>query len=92
MHIDGVSDRLSVHVGDTFGAADVERLREAFAALGPFSELDIDFADSRQCDDAALAQLAGTLMRVEHGAGRLHGLTAHQWRVLTYMGLDFNRA
>jgi hypothetical protein len=91
MHIDAVRDRLSVHVGDSFGARDVERLQEAFAALGPFSELNIDFAEARQCDDAALAQLAGTLLNFDRGAVRLRGLTTHQWRVLTYLGLAFNR-
>ncbi len=91
MQIDAVRDRLRVHVGNSFGAPDVDRLQDALVALGPFSELDIDFAAARQCDDAALARLAGTLLSFERGAVRLRGLTARQWRVLTYMGLDFNR-
>ncbi len=91
MQIDAVLDSVSVHVGEKFDATDVERLQEAFVALGPFSELDIDFAQARQCDDAALARLAGTLMSFGHGAVKLHGLSARQWRVLTYMGLEINR-
>lgn len=91
MQIDAVSDSLTVHVGQTFSAPDVEKLQEAFAALGPCSHLEIDFADVRQCDDAALARLAGALMTFEHGAVKLRGLTPHQWRMLTYMGIEFNR-
>ncbi len=92
MQIEAVRDSVSVHVGATFDATDVERLQEAFVALGPFSEIKIDFAKARRCDDAALARLAGTLMGLEHGAIRLHGLSTRQWRVLTYVGLEFNRA
>ena len=91
MQIEAVYDSVSVDVGEKFDAADVERLQEAFAALGPFSELKIDFARARHCDDAALARLAGTLMSLEHGDVRLHGLSARHWRVLTYMGLEFTR-
>lgn len=91
MQIDAVPDSLTVRVGKTFSAPDVERLQEAFAALGPCSRLEIDFAEARQCDDAALARLAGALMSFEHGAVRLRGLTPHQWRLLTYMGIEFNR-
>ncbi len=91
MQIDAVPDSLSVHVGRTFGASDVERLREAFVAFGPFSLLDIDFAGVRQCDDSALARLASALMGFDRGVVRLRGLTVHQWRLLTYLGLAANR-
>ncbi len=91
MQIETVHDSVNVHVGAKFDAADVERLQQVFAALAPISELKIDFAGARQCDDAALARLAGTLMGFEHGAVTLHGLTVRQWRVLTYMGLEFDR-
>jgi hypothetical protein len=91
MHIDAVTDRLSVHVGRTFGARDVERLQEAFVALGPFSKLDIDFAGVRQCDDAALARLATALTALDRGVVRLRGLSVHQWRLLTYAGHATNR-
>jgi anti-anti-sigma regulatory factor len=91
MQIDAVADSVTVHVGETFSAPDAEKLQEAFTALGPFSRLEIDFASVRRCDDAALARLASTLLSAEHGAVRLRGLTPHQWRLLTYMGLEFNR-
>jgi anti-anti-sigma regulatory factor len=91
MRIDAVTDSLSVHVGRTFSAADVERLQEAFVALGPFSNLDIDFAGVRHCDDSALACLASALTAWERGVVRLRGLTVHQWRLLTYAGLAANR-
>ena len=91
MQIDAVHDSVSVHVGETFSATDVASLQDALVALGPFSQLNIDFAEARQCDDAALARLAASLLSLDHGAVRLHGLSARQWRVLTYMGLEFNR-
>jgi hypothetical protein len=90
MHIDAVTDRLSVHVGRTFSARDVERLQEAFVALGPFSHLDIDFAGVRRCDDSALARLGTALTALDRGVVRLRGLTVHQWRLLTYAGLGTN--
>ncbi len=91
MQIDAVPDSLSVHVGQTFNSTDLERLREAFAVFGPFSNLDIDFADVRQCDDSALARLAGALMSFDRGVVRLHGLSVHQWRLLMYAGLHRQR-
>lgn len=87
MQIDAVRDTLSVRVGATFGAPDVARLQEAVEALGPFSRLTIEFAAVRQCDDAALARLAGTLGSFARGEVTLRGLTIRQWRLLTYLGV-----
>ncbi len=91
MQIDAVPDRLTVHVGATFRADDVERLREACVAFGPISHLEIDFADVRRCEDSALAHLASALASLEHGVVRLRGLTAHQWRFLTCARLSADR-
>ncbi len=88
MDIDAVQDTLRVRVGATFGAPDVARVQEAVAAFGPFSSLTIDFAEVRQCDDAALARLARSLASYERGQVRLRGLTSRQLRLLTYLGVD----
>ncbi len=91
MQIEAEPDSLNVHLGRTFTSGDVERLWDAFAAFGPFSRLRIDFAGVRQCDDSALARLASALTSFDRGVVRLRGLTAHQWRLLAYVGLDANR-
>ncbi len=91
MHIQAVRDTVNVQLGATFGAPDVTRLQEAVAAFGPFTHLDIDFASVRQCDDAALARLASTLMQIDHGEVTFHGLSSRQWRLLTYLGLSRGR-
>jgi hypothetical protein len=87
MQIDAVRDTVSVQLGATFGGADVTALEEAVAAVGPFSRLEIDFGGVRDCDDAALARLASALMSLERGQVSLRGLTARQWRLLTYLGV-----
>ncbi len=91
MHIEAVPQSLSVHFGRTFSATDVERLREAFVAFGPFSNLEIDFAGVRQCDDSALERLASALTSLDRGVVRLRGLSVHQWQLLTCAGLGASR-
>ncbi len=88
MQIDAVPNNVRVRVGQTFGHYHVEKLREAFVAFAPFSSLDIDFAAVRQCDDSALARLAGALRRFDHGVVRLRGLSVRQRQLVSYAGLD----
>ncbi len=91
MQIEAVRDTLRVRFGATFGTPDVARLQEAIAALGPFSRFTIEFAGVRQCDDAALARLARTLGGLAQGEVTLRGLSGHQWRLLSYLGVDLDR-
>lgn len=91
MQIDAIHDTLSVRMGATFGAPDVTRFEEAVSALGPFSRLTIEFAAVRECDDAALARLAGALASLASGEINLRGLTLRQRRLLSYLGLDLDR-
>lgn len=90
MQIDAVRDALRVRIGPRFDAVEVARLEEAVAALGPFSRLSIDFTAVRQSDDAALARLARSLTSFERGEVALRGLTRHQFRLLTYLGVDLD--
>jgi hypothetical protein len=87
MQIDAVRDALTVRVGSTFRDGDVERLEEAVAVLGPFSRLTIDFGAARQCDDAVLVRLARMLGGLVRGEVAVRGLTHHQWKLLTYLGI-----
>lgn len=91
MQIDAGGETIAVQVGSRFGAPDVQRVQEAVAALGPCSRLTIDFTAVRQCDDAALVLLASMLGCLSHGEVAVRGLSHHQWRLLTYMGLFPNR-
>ncbi len=91
MQIDAVQDTLNVQFGTTFSGREVAKLEEAVRALGPFVHLEINFSSVRQCDDAALARLAGALACFDRTNVRLHGLTTHQWRLLTYLGVHLNR-
>ncbi len=90
MQVDAVRDALTVRVGSTFGAPDVMRLEKTVNALGPFSRLTIDFVAARECDDAALVYLARVLAGIEDGEVTVRGLTTHQWRLLTYMGVHLD--
>jgi hypothetical protein len=92
MQIDAVRDTIRVQVGRTFGAPDVTRIDEAFAALGPVSSLTIDFGKARRCDDAALARLATSLASLPATEVTIRGLTTHQFRLLTYLGVDLHHA
>lgn len=86
MWIDARRDVIDVRVGRTFGKKDVDRIHDAVEGLGAFSRLTIDFAEVRECDDAALVLLA-SLLRGGAGQVALRGLSHHQWRLLTYVGL-----
>lgn len=90
MQVDAVRDALTIRVGSTFGAPDVLRLEEAVNALGPFSRLTIDFVGARECDDAALVYLARVLAGIPDGEVNVRGLTTHQWRLLTYVGIHLD--
>lgn len=90
MQIDAVRNALRVRIGTRFDAMEVARLEEAVVALGPFSSLAIDFTAVRQSDDAALARLAGALRHFERGEIALRGLTSHQRRLLTCLGVDLD--
>lgn len=87
MQVDAADDALHVRAGSTFRAPDVVRLQEAVEALGPFSRLTIDFTSVRQCDDSALVRLASVLACIPKGEVAVRGLTFHQWRLLTYLGV-----
>ena len=87
MQIDAGRDAMDVRIGPRFGAPDVKRMQEAVAALGPCSRLTIDFTAARECDDAALVLLASMLGCLAHGDVTVKGLSHHQWRLLTYLGL-----
>ncbi len=91
MQIEAVHDALHVRVGPTFRSRDVERFQEALAALTPFSSLTFEFGSVRECEDAALVLLARALGAIPAGEIVLRGLTDHQWRLLTYVGLDPDR-
>lgn len=91
MQIDAMHGTLRVRMGATFGAPDVARLQETVAAFGPFSHLTIEFAAVRQCDEAALAQLAGALASLASGEVTICGLTLRQRRLLTHLGVDLDR-
>jgi hypothetical protein len=91
MQIDAVGEALDVRVESTFRASDVMLLQNTVAALVPFSRLTIDFSAVRQCDDAALADLARVLVCLPKGEVAIRGLTAHQSRLLTYLKLNPNR-
>lgn len=91
MQIDAGGDAIDVQVGPKFGAPDVRRVQEAVAALGPCSRLTIDFSAVRECDDAALVLLAGMLDCLSHGDVDVKGLSRHQLRLLTYLGLSPKR-
>jgi anti-anti-sigma regulatory factor len=88
MRIEARRDTIEVRVGAKFDAMDVQKVEEALAALGPFARLTIDFGLVRDCDDAALALLASTLGALHGGEVALSGLSQHQWRLLSYLGLQ----
>jgi hypothetical protein len=88
MQIDARSGgAIEVRVGAAFRALDVVRIRDALAALGPFSRLTVDFGATRQCDDVALVDLARMLSILSRGEVSLNGLTLHQSRLLNHVGL-----
>ncbi len=91
MQIDAVRNTLRVRVGPTFEALDVEIIQNSVAALGPVSRLAIEFVDVRECDDAALAQLARMVSSLGKRKVTLSGLTMHQSRLLAYLGVDLRQ-
>lgn len=88
MNVEAEGDSIRVHVGPAFGNVDVVRLRQTLMTLGAFSNLSIDFGSTRQCDDAALVDLARLLRSLPGTGVALRGLTLHQSRLLEHVGLS----
>ncbi len=86
MQIEAGRGELHVRVGQAFRSVDVLRIRDALAGFGP-SSITIDFGATRECDDAALVYLTRLLRAVPERTVALRGLTLHQRRLLTHVGL-----
>lgn len=78
---------LVLRLGRHFGAADAERLAETIRCFSPFSRLTLDFTDVRDLQDSAWGAIAATLAASGAQDVALRGLTAHQSRMLKYLGV-----
>lgn len=88
MKIESNRGRLRAWVGQACGPEDIEVLEEAINAAAPLAQLLIDFSVLRNCEYPALMKLAQVLNSVDNCAIVLDGLTAHQARILRYLGFD----
>jgi hypothetical protein len=74
--------------GSRFDVSEAEHVRETVAGMSPFAGLALDFTGVREFQDSAIAVLASTLRPLPREEVQLHGLTAHQWRLLKYFGIE----
>jgi hypothetical protein len=93
MQIHAAPGKLTIHFGPRFDAPDAARAADALSAFRPLSALTLDFTDVREFHDAALAPLAAALGAAGGAGGAggadviLRGLTRHQTRMLSYLGV-----
>jgi hypothetical protein len=74
--------------GSRFDVSEAEHLRDEVRALHPFAGLALDFSGVREFQDCAIAILASTLRGLPREEVEVRGLTAHQWRLLKYFGIE----
>jgi hypothetical protein len=86
MRVEAARGVVAVRVGAVFQARECEELERRLAALAPMRRLVVDFSDTREADDSAVAQLAASLRGLSPSVS-LHGLSLHHRRVLRFLGL-----
>jgi hypothetical protein len=88
MKIESSSGRLEARVGRACAPEDIDALQQAIDAAGPLSQVRIDFSSLQRCEYPALMRLADVLSAVDNCEIALTGITAHQARILRYLGFD----
>ena len=88
MEVDATPGMLKLQFDSRFTVADAAHLRDSVLALAPIARLTLDFTRVRELQDAAIAILAATLDVLRGTCIVVRGLTAHQWRLLRYFGID----
>jgi hypothetical protein len=91
MQIHAAPGKLTIHFGRRFDAADSARAADALTAFRPLSVLTLDFGEVQEFHDAALAPLAAALGATRGADVILRGLTRHQTKMLSYLGVQTPR-
>jgi anti-anti-sigma regulatory factor len=76
-----------VRLEGRFDSPQARSLAELFSMFEPIRHVVIDFANVREVDDAAVANLARTLGAFPDSRVTFRGLSRHLRRVLRYVGV-----
>lgn len=79
-----------VRLDGRFDSPQARSLAEMFSMFKPVRHVVIDFANVREIDDAAVANLARTLGAFPESRVTFRGLSRHLRRVLRYVGVSFD--
>jgi anti-anti-sigma regulatory factor len=77
-----------VRLTGRFDSPQARSLEEMFSMFKPVPHVIIDFANVREIDDAAVANLARTLGAFPESRVTFRGLSRHLRRVLRYLGVS----
>jgi anti-anti-sigma regulatory factor len=81
-----------VRLDGRFDAPQVRSLEKMLSTFRPVEHVVIDFGKVREVDDAAVANLAQTLVAFPESRVTFRGLSRHLRRVLQYVGLGSDPA
>ncbi len=79
-----------VRLDGRFDSGQARSLEEMFSMFKPVPHVVIDFANVREVDDAAVANLARTLGAFPESRVTFRGLSRHLRRVLRYVGVSLD--
>jgi anti-anti-sigma regulatory factor len=87
MFVSAESATTIVRLAGRFDAPQARSLEEILSMFRPVRHVVIDFGNVREADDAAVANLARTLVALRESRVTFRGLSKHLRRVLLYMGV-----
>lgn len=88
MFVDAESALTLVRLDGRFDSPQARSLEQMFSMLRPVRHVVIDFANVREADAAAIANLARTLDAYPESRVTFRGLSRHLRRVLRYVGVN----
>ncbi len=87
MHVEAQGRTVVLKVEDTFATPDMEVVFQILGPFAPFSDLIVDFSDAYEFPDSSFPSLFKVIEQLAGVRVALRGLTAHQSRLLKYLGL-----
>lgn len=87
MHVEAHHGSVVLNVGEHFTTPDLECVVQILGPFAPFSHLIVDFTDAHEFPDLSFPPFFEAIRRISGNHVAFRGLTAHQLRLLRYLGL-----
>ncbi len=87
MHVEALHGSVVLKVGERFTAPDLECVVQILGRFAPFTHLIVDFTDAHEFPDLSFPPFFEAIRHIGGTHIAFRGLTAHQLRLLRYLGL-----